>query len=63
VSRTRKGQKGPGWEPWTNIREREKASADARAEHCRNGRRTDDSLRDLGPCPDCEGTGCEEETK
>lgn len=27
---------------------------------CRNGRRVDDSLRDLGECTECEGTACEE---
>lgn len=27
MSRTRKGSKAPGWEPWSNIREREVETA------------------------------------
>lgn len=32
MSRTKKGRKAPGWEPWTNIRERELAKANYRDE-------------------------------
>lgn len=40
MSRTRKGSKGPGWEPWSNRDEKQSASADSRAE-----------LPDLDPMP------------
>lgn len=32
MSRTRKGKKGPGWEPWSNLRERQEAAAESRRE-------------------------------
>lgn len=32
MSRTRKGSRGPGWELWTNIRERQEAEAESRRE-------------------------------
>lgn len=28
MSRTRKGSKGPGWEPWSNLREKQEQKAD-----------------------------------
>lgn len=32
MSRTYKGSKGPGWESWSNLRERQEAAAEARRE-------------------------------
>lgn len=31
MSRTRKGSKGPGWEPWSNKTDKQEQSAESRA--------------------------------
>lgn len=36
VSRTRKGSKGPGWEPWSNLREKQEQAADYSMHEWRN---------------------------
>lgn len=58
MSRTRKGSKGIGWEPWTNIRDKEQQKVKDLGWYCEGGQRIQFDGKDLGECTDCRGKGC-----
>jgi len=49
MSRTRKGSKGPGWEPWSNLEQKQRQRADYRE---------DDEEEPSDECPGCRECIC-----
>ncbi len=55
MSRTRKGSKGPGWEPWSNLHEKQKQAAESRADptHFISQDELEDGCTPNFPCAMC----------
>lgn len=66
MSRTRKGSKAPGWEPWSNLRERQELAANQRLDEYRKSDEDREEWEDdinralecyhFGPCEKCKAT-------